>query len=458
MIGSGILVLLLSAAATADPVTAAGTDSPAGAALPDESVVFDLRRARIAGESGDRERQRSILDGLVTAHPTDPATLTAALAYYRSVDAGGDAARAMRVRLTGALAEQGSWVPLPVIQEIAEDKQTTADELNRLISVLDAQPGEGSERLARARMRVDLLDRVGRHADALTALDSLATSDPDPMLTRRLVSAYRDAARWDDVLRVTSRLTDETWGFEWHWWRLDALGALSRLDDLAADAQSVVAQWRDKPEKRALLSPYVAERFFPYVFLLVDGGRQAAAQALVKELETWKLEGGSAERLDVMLFGSADDRSAFLASLAGATLASADPEKIRGEAYQRLLAKDFATASDLYGRLKQLGPSAMDGEDWFNAGLAAIETKAWPEAETAMTHAVETGVSKPRALAHRARARIMLGRIDDGLHDAEAALAIDPNLKIGCYAMYLGYQKAGNTAKAETWLARWKAL
>jgi tetratricopeptide (TPR) repeat protein len=157
-----------------------------------------------------------------------------------------------------------------------------------------------------------------------------------------------------------------------------------------------------------------------------------------------------------MLFGSPDDRIAFLQATAGASVASNDPEKIRTDAYQRLLAKDFGTAHDLYRRLLELDPAAssFDSGDWFNYGLAAIETAAWAEAETAMTHALESGASKPRAYAHRARARIMLGRIAEGMADAEAALAIDPKLKQACFAMYLAYEKLGVHEKAKEWLAR----
>jgi Tfp pilus assembly protein PilF len=50
----------------------------------------------------------------------------------------------------------------------------------------------------------------------------------------------------------------------------------------------------------------------------------------------------------------------------------------------------------------------------------------------------------------------MLDRIPEGIADAQAALAIDPKSKHACYAMYLAYQKLGETTKAAEWLARFK--
>jgi len=209
----------------------------------------------------------------------------------------------------------------------------------------------------------------------------------------------------------------------------------------------------------AILSPYLAGRFFPYVFVLLDNGRREPAETLATAIEAASPAQVDVKRLRVMLFGSTEDRVAFLSSAAGSTIASEDPDKIRTEAQQRLLARDYATAHQLYKRLEDLGPTVapMDASDWFNAGLAAIETESWSDAESAMTHAVDGGPSKPRALAHRARARIMLGRTSDGIADAEAALAIDPKSKHACYAMYLAYQMRGDTANADKWLARSKA-
>jgi tetratricopeptide (TPR) repeat protein len=343
--------------------------------------------------------------------------------------------------------------------------------------VLATQAGTGSDRVAGLRLRVALLDRLRRDTDALVALNELATLDPDPLVAFRLLQRYRELGRWDDVLRVTAAIDPGQASFEMGWFRLEALGALGRPDELLSEADTLIGRLRARSTPHTDLvsrvtptiapsaspastfesmPPYLAERFFPIVFVLLDSGRREPAERLVAALATASPDADNVKRLHVMLFGSPDDRIAFLQATAGASVASNDPEKIRTDAYQRLLAKDFGTAHDLYRRLLELDPAAssFDSGDWFNYGLAAIETAAWAEAETAMTHALESGASKPRAYAHRARARIMLGRIAEGMADAEAALAIDPKLKQACFAMYLAYEKLGVHEKAKEWLAR----
>ena len=74
-----------------------------------------------------------------------------------------------------------------------------------------------------------------------------------------------------------------------------------------------------------------------------------------------------------------------------------------------------------------------------------------------MRASISPAAPTARAYAHRARARIMMGRMAEGIADAEAALAMDPKLKQACYAMYLAYEKFGNKEKAAEWFARSKS-
>ena len=449
-------------AALAMAPAAVPTPAPPAAAtqtLPDEAIVLELRRARVAGQAGARDQQRELLDALVASHPSDPTALTTALAFHREVDGDAESTRSLRARLLAVLAQPGQSVPLPLLQEVARDKKASEDELARLLTVLIAEPGAGAERLGRLRLRVELLDRLDRREELVPALEELAGVDPDPFVAYRLLDRLRGASRWQDVLRVAARIDIAQSGLEFGWWRLEAFAALSRYDEMSAEAQALIGRSRTPPALAASLSPYVAEQYFPYVFLLFDSGRREPAERLVAAIETANPGVESVKRLHVMLFGSPEDRLAFLSAAAGASLASQDPDKIRAEAYQRLLARDYATAHQLYKRLQALDPAvaSLDGADWFNDGLAAIETEAWADAESAMSRVVATGGSQPRALAHRARAKVMQGRAFEGIADAEAALAIDPKLKQACYALYLAYQKLGDKAKADAWLARWKA-
>ena len=481
MIAAVIPALALSAVLAAAPAAAspAATSPPEPSKLPDGTIVLELRRARIAGQLGDRDRQRALLDALAAAHPDDPTALAAALVFHRDVEGETEAARSVRGQLVDTLSRPERAVPLPLIQDLARDAKTPDDELLRLASLLATQPGMGAERTARLRLRVDLLDRLKRQDEVLAALEQLTALDPDPLVAFQLIQRYHDAARWEDVLRVTARTDPTKTVFETGWWRLEALSALSRHDELAAEADALLARLRTRSALHAdlppgggliiaptpgspkadALSPQVATTLFPFVFALLDAGRREPAARLVAELESASPSDENVKRLRVMLFGSPDDRIAFLASAATASIASADPDKIRAEAYQRLLAKDFVTAHGLYRRLQELDPatSSFDSGDWFNYGLASIETEAWTDAETAMTHVLDAGVSKPRAYAHRARARIMLGRTTEGMADAEAALAIEPKSKQAAYAMYLAHHKLGNEAKAQEWLARAQA-
>jgi hypothetical protein len=290
----------------------------------------------------------------------------------------------------------------------------------------------------------------------------LSTLDPDPSILWTLLAEYRRTERWEDLLRTLDRTkTDEGWGGGWA--RLEALAALGRLDQLEKEAADLVDRMpktgppgANPDVERA--QPNAVQGFFPTIFRLVDEGRQEAAAKLAAKLET--VSGGeeSIVRLRVMLFGTAAERQAFLDEEASSSLASVDASKVRADADQRLLAKDFATAHDLYRRALELDAEGL-GSDvffWFNYGLSCVETAAWPAAEEAMTRAIALDPKMSRALAHRARARVMLKRIDEGISDARAALAIDPKSKHACYAMYLAYQTLGETTKAAEWLARFK--
>jgi len=470
-----VIASLLLVAATAAPPEA----GPPTVRIPDEAIVLGLRRARIAAEAGDRNRATSLLDELVAAHPQDATALVAALGLHRSLDPSSEATRSLRTKLLEVLTQLEAAPPYPLLREIARDEHATDEELGQVVSAINALPGEGADRVARIRLKVEILDRLRRQVDLLPALEELAGLDPDPFVAVRLLGAYREAGRWDDVLRATAHLDAASPVVETSWWRIEALGALQRFDEMQREADALIDRLSSQSSPKSNLAPgaptitsagpgksptaippYLAERFFPAVFQLVDAGRREPAERLVAKLEAASDDDSGVKRIHVMLFGSPGDRAQYLAASAAASVASADPDKIRAEAYQRLIAKDYATARDLYRRILELpaGAASFDTGDWFNLGLASIETSAWGEAETAMTHVIAvSGASQARAYAHRARARIMQDRTADGMSDAEAALALDPKLKQACYAMYLGYEKLGAKEKAAEWLARSKA-
>jgi len=427
----------------------------APAPVPQETVVYELRRARIAGEAGDRTLQGRTLDDLATKYPDEPAVLLAAMAFHRDVALDADGARALRLRFFESMARPGRAVPVSLMRDIARDPKSSPEDLLRLVDVLVAQPGAGSDGVARLRLRVALLDRLGRSDQMLAALEYLTTVDADPSLVDRLLRTYRDAGRWSDVLRATGRIQGGDAGFEVGWWRLEALSTLGRSDELLRDAEVLIGRFR----QAGLLEPHVAERFFPFVFRLADSGRRETAERLTALLVAAGPDLENVKKLRAMLFGTPESRMAYLNAAASASLASEDPDWIRDEAHARLLAQEFGIAHDLYRRLSAMPGAAarLTPPDWFNYGLASIETGAWGDAEAAMSRVLEKDPRNARALGHRARARIMQERLTEGIADAESALAIDPKAKQACYAMYLAMQKIGSSEKAAEWLARFKA-
>ena len=453
----GVGLLLAAWLAAQDPSIATNPlpTIPEIPEIPQETVVYDLRRARIAGDVGDRASQQRILDELVTKHPEEPVVLLAAMLFHRDVAQDADGASTLRLKLLDAIANPGALAPVSLLRDIARDPKSSPQDLARLVDVLASRPGTGSDGVARLRLRVALLDRLGRNDELLVALEDLTVVDGDPGLVNRLLGAYRDAGRWNDVLRATGRIQGGDTGFEVGWWRLEALSALGRSDELLRDAGALIARFRQS----GVLEPYMAERFFPFVFLLIDSGHRDAAEKLTTMLAEAGPELDNVRKLRAMLFGTPESRMAYLDAAASASLASEDPNKIRAEAYSRLLAKEFGVAHDLYRRLTAIpeAAAALETADWFNYGLASIETEAWADADAAMTKVLERDARNVRALGHRARSRIMQDKMTEGIADAEAALAIDPKAKQASYAMYLAMQKIGNNEKAAAWLARFKA-
>jgi hypothetical protein len=446
----------------ADAPAAAPSPPPAPAELPAEDIVLALRKVRIARDVGDAASEGEVLDQILAAHPDDVTCLAAALEHHRRIAPDSEGTRALRSRLLEALSRPGRSIPYPLLVDIAIDPRSSSEELSRLAEVLDAPSGEPEERVRRLKLRIDVLDRLGREDERLAETERLSTLDSDPSILWTLLAEYRRTERWEDLLRTLDRTkTDGGWGGGWA--RLEALAALGRLDELAKQAAALVDRMPrsgppgSNPDVR-LAQPNAVQGFFPTIFRLVDEGRTEAAATLAAKLEAASGNEASIVRLRVMLFGTPADRQAFLDREAATSLASGDAGKVRADADQRLLAKDFATAHGLYRRARELDAKSFD-EDvffWFNYGLSCIETSAWADAEEAMSRAIALDPKMSRALAHRARARVMLDRIPEGIADAQAALAIDPKSKHACYAMYLAYQKLGETTKAAEWLARFK--
>src|SRR5262249_11684914 len=143
-------------------------------------------------------------------------------------------------RLLELLSRPGQTVPLPLIQEIARDAKTTPETTARLVELLAAQPGIGSDRVARLRLRAALLERLGRNDELLTILEELVASDSDPPLASRLLRAYQEAERWDDLLRASAKIAAADPFFDVGWWRVDALAHLGRYDELATECASLL--------------------------------------------------------------------------------------------------------------------------------------------------------------------------------------------------------------------------
>lgn len=422
--------------------------------IPDEAVVLGLRRARIAGMMGDAVQQMKILDGLVSAYPTEPGPIASEFILRRASEGQSDATKALWAKLLAALEQPGHSAPLNLLRELAWDPKATPEDLGQLADVLGRNPGPEAERTPRLRLRADLLERLQRRDEMIATLEELTKIDQDPAIDFRLLNDYRAAGRWEDLLRLIDRAGSERANDLTDWCRMQAYGGLGRYDEMTRAAEAVIERYKARPTSMDLM----VEQFLPTVFLLLDAGRREPASRLLARLEE-VTPTESVKQVRVMLFGTTEERFAHLSSAAETSLASADPGKIRAEADKRLLAKDYATARDLYRRLLEVRPEEFkrDTSAWFNYGLASVETEAWADAEAAMSRVLEADPTMVRALAHRARARIMQGRNEEGIKDADAALAIDPKSRQACYAMYLAYQKAGDQAKASEWLAKSKA-
>jgi tetratricopeptide (TPR) repeat protein len=455
------MILLLALLAAAEPALSPAP-SPAPVSIPAEDIVLALRKARIARDVSDAATEGKLLDEILAAHPDDVTCLAAAIEQRTRTDSGGDTVRALRTRLLEALAKPGGIVPYPFLVDIAIDPKSSDEELARIAEILRTQPGEAQERVARLKLRIDVLERLHRDEERLAEIERLSTLDSDPSILWTLLAEYHRMERWEDLLRTLDRTRQEGTPWAGGWTRLEALAALGRLDDLEKEASALIDRMpkTGPPQLNPnveLAAPNAVLGFFPTIFRLVDEGRTEAAAKLAAKLEAASPGNEAIARLRVLLFGTAEERQAFLGKQASASLASADAGKVRADADQRLLAKDFTTAHDLYRRAHELDAS-LDGDVffWFNYGLSCIETASWAEAEDAMTRAMGLDPKMSRALAHRARARVMLGKIPEGIADAQAALAIDPKSKHACYAMYLAYQTLGETTKAAEWLARFK--
>jgi tetratricopeptide (TPR) repeat protein len=480
-----VLAAATTAAAVPPPASPAPAVAPAVApatapdTLPDEAIVLGLRRARLAEIVGDNDLERKVLDELVASYPADPTALTGALEFYRRTAPGSETTRSLESRLVAALSAPDQVFPIPLIADIARDPSSSPEELERLAAILSRQPSRGADHVDRLRLRVAILDRLGRADDVVAALVELSKADQDPTVVMELRALYAKAGKWEDVLRTVDRLPTEPGWIDPGWYRLEAYGALGRFDDLEKEADALLG--RLTSSKVAVTTPTkglagivadpatgagarrvdarVAAAFFPVLFQLLDAGHREPAEHLLGRLDEQTGHAESVHRMRVMLFGTAAERTAYLEASAKATLGSGDESKIRAEADKRLLEKDYRTAYDLFRHLVLANSNAFssDVSGWFNYGLSAAETEHWDEVDTAMTRVLALDPKMSRAFAQRARARIMQKQFAEGISDAQAALAIDPASRQAFYAMYLAYQTQGDTEKAQVWLRRFKA-
>jgi ABC-type branched-subunit amino acid transport system substrate-binding protein len=170
----------------------------------DPRAEAELREARDLDDRGDLDAAAERYRSFVAAHPSDPLAPVARLGLGKILLKKGDARQAKQLfdqvatHTDAALAEQGRFYGAIASHRLGDD-QHAVEALRPMIG----RPVDPADTSLLLRTLAEALEKLGRHADAITALDSLlaeAVPEADRHWAEQEIAALvRDKASPEEI-------------------------------------------------------------------------------------------------------------------------------------------------------------------------------------------------------------------------------------------------------------------
>lgn len=173
----------------------------------DPRAEAEIREARALDEKGSSEDAAARYRSFVTKHPKDPLVAVAELALGRILLRKGDAegAKPLFDRVAqhpdAALSEQGRFYGAIASQKLGDDAGAV-----KTLQPMIGRPVDPADTSLLLKTLAQALEGLGRHGDAISALDSLA-KDPTPEADRRwaenkIAELAKDKASTQEIQRL----------------------------------------------------------------------------------------------------------------------------------------------------------------------------------------------------------------------------------------------------------------
>ncbi len=396
---------------------------PAGASLagqlPPEDVVLQLRRARIAGERGQTDRQRKILEEVATENPDEIPAVLALMEFYRSLPSSSPEALSARRTLRRLLFDPRGEAHVALLQRFAIDPGASDGELELIREMLAARAAR-EENPAILRLLGTLQEYFGRYEEARASFGRALELDPDPTVLGRCISLDMELGRWERALELLRSGRAAAGDSLWRYTAVRIFSALGRVEELDAELEAVLRQRVGMP--RFVLPDVIRAGFHLY-----DDGRSALAERLFRHAASLHPANLDLSTIIAYLFAGEEEMSARSAEIDDLWRRQEDAVALVNEGAARLSAGEASSALEILERATALVPDSDLA--WFNRGLAAERLERWPEAEAAFDRAVSLNPRFAEAVARRGVARLRLGKTPEAFADGRRALEIRPGLQ-----------------------------
>ncbi len=451
-----MLVRLLLACAL---LIGATTPAPAedGAGLPPESLLGELRQARIAGQRGQAEEQRRLLEAAAEGHPGAPEPLLELLELAEDRGAPDAELQRLRAALRAALATRG--LPGASVLRWIERPSSSAEDLRIFEENLRSRAGREPGDTRTLRLLGLVQERLGQYADARATFGRLLEEHPDPAVRYACLRLDRQLGRWEDVLAGSG--SAGTWSADpllrlLRWTALANLGRAAEFEgELAAFLARPDAELRrelDPVRIRPEIARSGADELTDLAWALNDAGRGDLADRTFRRLARLYPANADLQAVVLHLYTPGGASGAQDRALAERWRTETDPLRVLNEGSARLATGNAAAAFEVLRRAVELLPGSDAA--WYNLGLAASRLQRWDDAERALGRALEIAPALAVALLERGAVRVRLGRPAEAVADLERALELQPDLRAAHQFLGLAYAALGDEEKSHEVLER----
>lgn len=445
-------------AETAGDVDQAAELAVVAGELPDLECLRLMRRARIAELSAQPAAEVAWLKQAREECNEPTAALVGLLRADRRSPLPEAETQEYRRQLIAAIDDPASAPPPGVLEFIARSEEADDTVLRAAFGLVERLLGSGGKDRARLLRLKALLDqRLGRPAEATTALVELRSLEPaSEEIAWALLRLLILQQRWGAVADLLGEMAEDG-GPSIRSLYARALARAGRVDE--ANRQLELLGDEIDPNDGLALSDYAAD-VLAAAWNLRDAGRLADAESLFRLAErhapptSWaRVESRGAL---VHLYGTAEERAAHERAAANRWRYVTDPQSLLNEGANQLSAGNFDQAIELLKRAA--GELGHFEAVWHNLGFAAYRAERWEEAFQALDRAAELNDRRADNFFFSGLALVELERWEEAIPRLLRTVELDPERRLAHYNLWVCYRVLGREREAARHQAAYDAL